>query len=406
LTDFPVDRVREQFPALDLTVGGRGVAYFDGPGGTQVPDGVLAAVARYYTERNANRHGAFITSEKTEETIRTGREKMAALLGADPDEIAFGANMTTLNFSLARALGRTLRPGDEVLITDMDHEANRDPWLDLREEGAVVRSVPMRLPECTVDMDELERMLNRRTRIIAIGWASNLSGAVVDLDRVQELARTVDATLVVDAVHYVPHLPADVHAAGCDFLLCSPYKFFGPHLGVLYGRREAFERLPTHRARAQRPTVPEKIETGTANHEGIAGTAAACDFIAGISGDGADLRCDLVCSMQAIAKYEDGLNRRLMRGLSDIDGAVLYGPAEDDRRTPTVSFTLRKRSPREVAQFLGERGIFVGDGHFYALTVVEKLGLAPTGGVVRAGIAPYNTEEEVDALLQGIEDIS
>ncbi len=405
MTEFALQHVRGQFPALDLSVGGRSAAYFDGPGGTQVPQRVLTAVTEYYTDSNANRHGAFITSERTEHVIRTGREKMAALLGADPDEIAFGANMTTLNFSLARALGHTLHPGDEIIITDMDHEANRDPWLDLREHGAVVRSIPMRMPDCRVDLDALRAQLNHRTQIVAIGWASNLSGAIVDLAEVGRLAREVDATLVVDAVHHVPHRPVDVREVQCDFLLCSPYKFFGPHLGVLYGRRDAFDRLPAHRARPQRAGPPEKIETGTANHEGIAGTAAACDFIADIDGGGDSYRENLLRGMRAVAGYEDELNRRLMRGLSDMDGVQIYGPAADDERTPTVSFTVRDRSPREVAEFLAAQGIFVGDGHFYALTVVEKLGLAASGGVVRAGIAPYTAAEEVDALLQGVDDI-
>ncbi|MFO8060720.1 MAG: cysteine desulfurase-like protein [Bacillota bacterium] len=405
--ELDVSHIRRSFPALQLQVDGRPAAFFDGPGGTQVPETVTEAQRRYLTEQNANRGGAFLTSERTDQVVSLGRERIAALLGADTDEVAFGANMTTLNFALARALGRQVQPGDEIIITDMDHEANRAPWLDLRERGAVVRSVAMNLPECTLNTDDLRDKLSHRTRIIAVGWASNAVGTIPDLRLIRELADQVDATMVVDAVHYAPHRLMDVHQLGCDFLLCSAYKFFGPHVGILYGRRESFERLHAYKVRPQSSGIPNRIETGTANFEGIAGTAAAVDFIAGVAASQPvdDLRGAIARSMTAIAEYEDGLNRVLMSGLQGIPGVHLYGPDAAAERTPTVAFTADGISPREIARRLGERGIFAWDGDFYATTLVERLGLAPSGGVVRAGLAPYSTREEVDRLLQAVEDI-
>ena len=404
---YDVSRIRRMFPSLQLEVNGFPAAYFDGPGGTQVPEAVIEAQRKYFTEQNANRGGAFLTSERTNEVVRSSRVKVAALLGADPNEIAFGANMTTLNYTLARTLGRQICPGDEVLVTDLDHEANRDPWLDLREQGAVVRSVAMNLPECTLDMDDFRAKINRRTRIIAVSGASNCVGTIPDLAAIKELADEVDAIMVVDAVHLVPHRLIDVHALGCDFLLCSPYKFFGPHAGVLYGRRQSFERLQTYKVRPQSAEVPNRIETGTANFEAIAGTAAAVDFIAGAQSPdaGPDLRGAITTSMAAITEYEDRLNLVLMRGLEAISGVRLYGPDAGAKRTPTVAFTMEGHSPREIASHLADRGIFVWDGDFYATTVVERLGLAPTGGVVRVGQAPYSTEEEVNRLLEAVEDL-
>lgn len=407
MLDFNVERIRSQFPALDVQVGGEPAVYFDGPGGTQVPESVMGAVHRYYAEQNSNRGGPFLTSERTDEIIHDARVKGAALLGADPDEIAFGANMTTLNFSLARALGRHLRPGDEVVITDLDHEANRDPWLDLREQGAVVKSAAMNTEDCSLDLDDLRARVSRRTRIIAVSAASNAVGTIVPLEAVREIADEVDAVMVVDAVHYVPHRLADVREIGCDFLLCSAYKAFGPHLGILYGRREAFARLHTYRVRPQGSAPPHKIETGTANHEGIAGTAAAVDFIAEMvpPAAGDTLRASIQRSMAAMTGYEDDLNRLIMDGLAEIPGVTIHGPKADEDRTPTVAFTMEDFTPGEIARQLGDQGIFVWDGDFYATTLVEKLGLAPTGGVLRVGVAPYNTEDEVKRLITAVEQL-
>ncbi len=426
---------RREFPALELAINGHEAAYFDGPGGTQVPRRVIEAVTRYYEEANANCHGEFLTSRRTDQAIARARQAAAALLGAeDADEIAFGANMTTLNFALSRALGRTLGPGDEIVVTDLDHEANRGPWLALQEKGVTVKSVRVNLPECTLDRGDFERAVSPRTRVVALGYASNAVGTVNDVKWAAALAHSVGAACVVDAVHYAPHAAIDASGLGCDFLLCSAYKFFGPHVGILYGRKDAFERLETYRVRPQSPAPPHKIETGTLNHEGIAGLIEAIDFIAGLgdevlgeevagereigeascarcrggatsapaSAPRASLRSRVVAGFNAIETYEKSLFRMLMSGLVAIRGVRVYGPPVDADRTPTVSFTIEGRHPRDIAESLGNLGIFVWHGDFYATTLVERLGLARSGGVVRVGLAPYNTEEEVRRLLEAL----
>lgn len=406
---------RTHFPALARTVGGQPAAFLDGPGGTQVPQAVIEAMARYLARSNANTHGAFATSRETDEVIAAARRAAADFVGADPDEIAFGANMTTLSFALSRALARSgLDSGDEVLVTEMDHRANVDPWLALAEQGFVVRMVRMDPAACTLDMADLERKLSERTRVVAVGWASNAVGTVNDVARIVALARQVEAVTVVDAVHYAPHGPIDARELGCDFLLWSAYKVFGPHVGVLYGRREAFAALRAYRVLPQPDRPPEKLETGTLNHEGLAGYAASVDFLAelgrphrerlapGVPGR----RGELVAAMRAIQAYEDGLCRRLLDGLGRIPGVRVYGPPAGHPRAPTVAFTVEGRAPRAVAEFLAARGIFVWDGDFYATTLVERLGLADRGGLVRAGLAPYNTAAEVDRLLAALEELA
>ncbi|MCL6450509.1 MAG: cysteine desulfurase-like protein [Acetobacteraceae bacterium] len=397
---------RELFPALRLRVNGRPAAFFDGPGGTQVPQEVLDAVAGYLIEANANAHGEFLTSRRSDAIIEDARRAVLRLLGGTGDHaVAFGANMTTLNFSLSRAVARGLRPGDEAVITDLDHEANRAPWLALAEQGVKVRSVPLVPAECRLDMDALAAAIGPRTRVVAVGYASNAVGTINDVRRVVGWARAVGALTVIDAVHYVPHGPVDLADLGCDFLLFSAYKLFGPHVGVLCGRREAFSRLRTDRVRCQLDTPPHLIETGTLNHEGIAGTAAAVRFVARLGGfPGPDpTREEILSGMEAIAAAEAELGARLEAGLTAIPGVTLYGPPAGCPRTPTYSFTVRGVPPREVARELGEQGIFVWAGHFYAQTLVEALGLGESGGLVRAGLAPYNTAEEVDRLLEAVE---
>lgn len=414
----PIDlsSCRRHFPALRRTVAGNPVAFFDGPGGSQVPEAVIEAMGRYLGLSNANTHGAFVTSRETDETIAAARRAMADFLGAEPDEIAFGANMTTLNFALSRALGRALRSGDEILVTELDHQANIDPWLCLAENGLVVKQVRVDPATCTLDMDDLASKLSGRTRVVAVTWASNAVGTITDMARIVAMAREAGALVVVDAVHYAPHAPIDVKALGCDFLLCSAYKFFGPHVGVLYGRREAFARLQTYRVRPQSPEPPHKIETGTLNHEGLAGVVAAVDFLAGLGrphvarfgarlGGAAGRRAELLAAMHALENYEGALARRLLDGLAAMDRVRVYGPPAGHPRTPTVSFTVRGRHPSEVAAFLAERGIFVWSGDFYATTLVERLGLAGSGGLVRVGMAPYNTAEEVDRLLAALAEL-
>jgi cysteine desulfurase family protein (TIGR01976 family) len=378
---------REDFPAL-----ASGAAFFDGPGGTQVPSVVIDAMARYLREANANTHGAFRTSEATDALIRDARQAVSDLLGAEGGHcVAFGANMTTLCYSLAFALGRGLRPGDEVVACEVNHEANIGPW----EALGCCRIVPLR--EMTVQVEDLH--LTPRTRVVAVTWASNATGAVADVAAICRAARDVGAVSVVDAVHYVPHFPVHVQAIGCDFLLTSAYKWFGPHVGALYGRPAAWEALNPYRVLPQGDAAPEKFETGTLNHEGLAGVVAAVDWIASLSPEGAPRRVRLRGAKQAIAAHEEALANRLRAGLADLPAQVFTPPGP---RTPTVSFLPERRTPAEVARALARRDIYVWDGDFFATRCVRALG---TDSLVRVGFAPYNTAEEVDRLLAALAEI-
>jgi cysteine desulfurase family protein (TIGR01976 family) len=412
---------REQFPALGLRVGGRPVAYFDNPAGTQVPRQVERAVAAYFAEANANVHGTFLTSQRTDALVERARVLTAAFLGADsPEEIVFGANMTTVTHALSHALGRTLRAGDEVIVSDLDHDANISPWLDLEERGVVIRRIPLDRTGGTLDLEVLASLLSERTRLVAVGLASNALGTVNDVRRIGELAHAVGARVWVDAVHFAPHRPIDVQALGVDFLVCSAYKFFGPHVGILWGKRELLEALPARRIRPAPSQVPDKFETGTKNHEGLAALVGALEYLAMLAAPdhvvpfGAEplspalAREPLRAAMSAIALYESGLTRKLQRGLTSIRGLRLYGAAEPDQleqRVPTFGFTLAGRDNLEVARRLGERGIFVWAGHHYALTLMERLGLGEPG-VVRVGAVHYNTDEEIERLLAALADIA
>jgi len=405
-----LSRCRGQFPSLGRVVGGHPVARLDGPGGTQVPAGVIAAVARHYETANANAHGLFAASVETDAVIAGAREAMAALLGAaGPSTISFGQNMTTLNFSLAHAVARTVRPGDEVVVTDLDHDANVAPWGVLAERGAVLRHVPV-WPDATLDMEAFRALVGERTRLVAVGYASNAVGTVNDLAAVRAWTREVGALLVVDAVHWVPHGVVDVAELDPDFLLCSAYKFFGPHVGVLYSRPGALDALATDKVRPQLDRAPERVETGTLNHAALAGVTAAVDFIAGLGPGalvGAGLRQQLVAAMEAVYAYEHRLVERCWRGLGELPGVRRYGPEVGAaRRAPTVSFTVGGVHPDEAAAHLAARGISVWSGNFYAVTVVERLGLAASGGLVRAGMAPYNSQAEVDRLLGTVEALA
>ncbi|NPV70601.1 MAG: cysteine desulfurase-like protein [Firmicutes bacterium] len=418
---FDVRACRRQFPSLDLEVNGLPAAYFDGPGGTQVPQRVIDAVVRYYERSNANHEGRFQTSQESDAIIAGARQAMADFLGAaSPDEVAFGNNMTTLNYMLSRALGRSMKPGDEVVITDLDHEANRAPWLALEENGIVVRSVRVNTDTCTLDYRDFEEKVNRRTKVVAAGYASNAVGTVNNVRWITDLAHSVGAACVIDAVHSALHVAVDVADIGCEFLLCSAYKFFGPHVGILYGRKDAFESLNTYKVKPQIPAPPYKIETGTLNHEGIAGVTEAVDFIASLGsgtaaggacaccascGAGVSRRQAVIAGFEAIESHERPLFVELMKGLKSIPGVTVYGLSADDRRTPTVAFRLEGKSPGDVAEYLGARGVFVWDGDFYATTLIERLGLADKGGVVRAGVAPYNTLDEVSRLLVAVSDL-
>jgi cysteine desulfurase family protein (TIGR01976 family) len=397
---------RDDFPSLKRTVRGQPLAYLDGPAGTQVPQQVIDAVSEYYRLYNANTGGPFLTSLETDLMVRRSRQTVAAFLGAPSwHEIAFGANMTTLNFALSYALGRAMAPGDEVVITALDHEANRGPWLNLREQGVVVKEVGVR-SDATLDPDDLARQIGPRTRLVAIGYASNAFGTVSDVALARNLARDVGAYLLVDAVHFAPHFPLDVVALDADFLLCSAYKFYGPHVGVLYTRPGLLEQFQTDKLRVQPKDAPYCIETGTPNFAAIAGVAAAVDYLASW-GEGPNLRARLLQAMEDIAAYEHELARTYYEGAVAIPGVTVWGPGFDSRRrAPTVSITIDGLDPRHAARRLGDQGIAVWDGHFYAARPIEVLGLAERGGVVRAGVSMYNTRAEIERLLNAVEGLA
>lgn len=396
---------RADFPALARVHEGRTLAHFDGPGGTQVPQAVIDAVSGYYRTANANTHGFFPTTVETDAMLHEARAALADFLGAaDARDISFGANMTTLAWGLAHAFARRFQPGDEVLVSNLDHEANRGPWLMLREHGLTVREIAIR-PDATLDYDDFAAQVTPRTRLVAVGMASNAFGTVNDIARARELAYRTGAWLLVDAVHYAPHFPLDVTALGVDFLLCSAYKFYGPHVGVLYSRNGLLDGLATDRLRTQDPRAPHRIETGTLNHAAIAGTLAAVDYLASL-GAGATRRERVVAALSRVADYERELALRVWRGLQHLPAVTLVGPPfGTGRRAPTVSFTVTGLAADEVCRRLAARGICAWDGHFYAIRPVELLGLLERGGVTRVGISLYNSVEDVDRLLAAMAEI-
>lgn len=402
------ERIRRDFPVFGREIGGRTIAFFDGPGGSQVPRQVATAMAEYLTLHNANTHGHFATSEETDDIIAGARRAMADFVGGAADEIVFGANMTTLAFHLSRTLGRAWGPGDEVIVTALDHQANVAPWRRMAADaGMEVRVVPFDPATLELDYDALASLLSPRTRLLAIGAASNALGTVNDVRRAAEMARSAGALTFVDAVHFAPHRRVDVAEMGCDFLACSAYKFFGPHAGVLWGRRELLERFEPYKVPPASNAVPERWETGTQNHEAMAGTAAAVDWIASIAGDGApDRREALRRAFAAMEAHESALFRTLEDGLRAIPGVHLHGVARGRPRTPTAGFTVDGTPPDEVARRLGREGVFVWNGDFYATTVCDTLGLSDCGGLVRAGVAPYTTGDDVRRLLAGIAEIA
>lgn len=400
-----LDRIRSQFPALRRIEGGRPVAYFDGPGGTQVPLAVAEAITDYLLHHNANTHWAYPTSEETDAMLAGAREALADFLNAAPEEIAFGANMTTVTFHLARALGRAWGPGDEVVITELDHHANIAPWRELvLERGITLRQVPLASTLDRTDWTALEQAIGPRTRVVAIGAASNALGTVTDVAAAARLAHAAGALCFVDAVHYAPHNLVDVRGLDCDFLACSPYKFYGPHLGVLYGRRELIERLDVAKLAPAPNHSPERLETGTQNHEGIVGSAAAVDFLAGL-GQGSSRRARLESTFEMVHSAGEALLAQLWDGLGAIQGVTRFGLPPGSPRTPTVSFTVAGQTAEAVARALVRRGVFVSHGDFYASTVVERLGFA-ADGIVRAGCACYTSEEEVARLIEGVDEFA
>jgi cysteine desulfurase family protein (TIGR01976 family) len=374
--------------------------YLDGPGGSQVPQVVIEAISNYYRNSNANSHGAFITAIETDRVIEHARENMAALLGAvGPETISFGQNMTTLNFSISKALARFIQPGSEIMITQLDHEANRGPWLNLKDYGFVIKEVNL-LPDGTLDYDDFQSKLTEQTAMVAVGYASNALGTVNDLSKISAWVRQTNSLLLVDAVHYAPHFSVDVAALDCDFLMCSAYKFYGPHVGILYTRPGLLDKLSTDRLTTQESRAPFRIETGTLNHASLAGVAATIDYLASF-GAGSDLRSQLVNAMNTIRNQEYGLYKLMYDGLAAIPGLTIIGPPPDPNwHTPTISFTLDGFSPIKVCEFLASKSICAWDGHFYAQRAIEVLGLLDQGGVTRLGINMYNSDEEVDYTIQ------
>ncbi len=398
------DLIRSQFPSLNRIIQGRQVVHLDGPAGTQVPQSVIDAMVQVYAHSNANSHGRFTMSRETDILIDHARSQVAALLGAEGGHtISFGANMTSLNFVLANAISRSLQPDDEILITQLDHEANRGPWLQQRRHGIVVREVLLE-EDGSLDYADLEKKISEKTRVIAIGLASNIFGTVNEIDRVRQLAYEVGALLVVDAVHFVPHLLTDVMALDCDFLLCSSYKFYGPHVGILYARPGALDRLDTDRLRVQTQHAPYRIERGTLNHAALAGISAAVDFIASF-GEGLTQRERIITAMGIIQTYERSLAQQLYLGLRDIDGIDIYGPPlKETQRAPTISFTVDHKRPEAICDILADKGICAWNGHFYAIRAVEVMGLMGQGGVTRMGIAVYNSAEEIDFVVATLQE--
>ncbi len=400
-----VDTIRSRFPALERRHNGTPVAYFDGPGGTQVPQSVVEAMKDYLFHHNANTHWAYPTSIETDALIEAARAALADFLGGRPSEIAFGANMTTLTFHLGRALGRRWSEGDEIVVTELDHHANVDPWRHVaKERGLAVKAVPFRRETGQLEMDALDSALGPRTRLVAIGAASNALGTINDVRRVADLAHAVGALVFVDAVHYAPHALVDVTALGADFLACSAYKFYGPHIGVLWGRQSLVEGLDLPKLEPAPESSPESLETGTQNHEGIVGAAAAVDFLASLA-DGPTRRARLEGAFTALHSRGQQLVERLWSGLLTLDGVAVYGPPPGEPRTPTVSFTVRGVPSEDVARALAERAVFVSNGDFYATTAVARLGHA-ADGVVRAGCACYTTTDEVDRLLDAVRTLA
>ena len=405
--------VREQFPSLKVEVGGKPAAFLDGPAGTQVPRQVMDAIQNYLTNANANTYGAFATSRRTNEMILATRGAMADFLNCATEEVVFGQNMTTIALGLARAIGRELKAGDEIVVTTLDHDANVGPWRALEEKSVVVRQVDIREADCTLDLEDLAKKITAKTKVVAVGYASNMVGTINPVAQITRMAHDAGALMFVDAVHYAPHGLVDVKALDCDFLACSPYKFFGPHMGTLYGKREHLERFKPYKMRPATNVSPECWETGTQVHELIAGIGAAVDYIAELgrwcNPTAKTRREALAAAYRTTVPYEHTLLVKLLDGLEKLPGIQVFGitdRARFDERCSTVSFRIGEHNPTEIAGFLGDRGIFTWDGNFYALNLSERLGVEQKGGVLRVGLVHYNTAQEVDRLLEALHEFA
>ncbi len=407
--------VRSQFPSLAQANDGRPAVFLDGPGGTQVPHRVIDAISEYLVQNNANTCGAYATSRRTDAVIAEARAAMADFLHCGADEVVFGANMTALTFAMSRAIGRELEAGDEILLTRLDHDANFSPWKVLEEKGVVIRVAEINPSDCTIDMKDLERKLSARTKLVAVGLASNAVGTINPVHEIIELARKVGAPTYIDAVHYAPHGPIDVQSLDCDFLVCSTYKFFGPHMGVLFGKREHLKRLQPYKVRANTNAIPNCWEWGTLNHECIAGITACVEYLAELgrkvnsSADSAETRrAALLAAYAAIQEHEYELMLKLIDGLQQIRGSKIYGitdPARFAERCPTIAVRIAGHTPLELASKLGDRGFFTWDGNYYAINLTEYLDVEKDGGFLRIGLAHYNTHEEIDRLLAAMREI-
>jgi cysteine desulfurase family protein (TIGR01976 family) len=410
---FDVAWVRSQFPALSENVNGQPAAFLDGSGGTQVPHKVILAISDYLQHSNANTCGAYATSRRTDAVIAGARAAMADFLGCDADEIVFGPNMTTLTFALSRSIGRELGPGDEIVVTHLDHDANVSTWRSLEERGVTVRFADIQENDCTLDMQHLARQITAKTKLVAVGYASNAVGTINDVKEVVRLAHQVGALAFVDAVHYGPHGLIDVRAIDCDFLACSTYKFFGPHMGVLYGKREHLKRLQPYKVRALVNEVPNRWEMGTLNHECIAGITACVEYLADlgrhVNSKSTNRRSALISAFQMIQAYERTLAERMLRGLLAIPGLKAYGITDLQKlanRTPTFAVRVDGHTPLELATKLGDRGFFTWDGNYYALNLTERLDVEKSGGFLRIGLVHYNTAEEVDGVVAALQAIT
>lgn len=400
-----VNEIRKQFPALKRVHNGYPVAYFDGPGGTQVPRYVVEQMSDYLYHHNANTHWAYPTSAETDAALEQAREVFAEFLNASPAEIAFGANMTTLTFHLSRALSLNYAPNDEIVVTELDHHANIDPWRRLAvERGVTIRTVRMDTATGQLNTEDLERYITPQTKLVAIGAASNALGTINDLQSIIALAHDAGALVFVDAVHYAPHALIDVRELDCDFLGMSAYKFYGPHVGVLFAKRALFEQIDFPKLVPAPDYAPENAETGTQNQEGMVGAGAAVEFLASLGGQ-SDRRESLRSAFQEIHARNSALFNHLWNALSSIPRVTLYGPPPDAQRTPTLSFTIEGCTSTDAARRLAAKGLFLSHGDFYAYTIVQRLGLAPEG-LIRAGCACYTTEEEIDRLIEGVREIS
>src|ERR1700694_777933 len=408
--------VRSQFPALSQTVNGPSghypAVFLDGPGGTQVPQRVIDAIADYLSRNNANTGGAYETSRNTDRLIADARAAMGDFLNCDSDEIVFSANMTTLTFAMSRALGRELGPGDEIVLTLLDHDANFSPWKALEEKGVVIRTVKFNESDCTLDMQDLASKIGNRTKLVAVGYASNAVGTINNVAEVVRLARQAGALTYIDAVHYAPHGPIDVRDLDCDFLVCSTYKFFGPHMGVLYGKREHLKTLHPYRVRPNTDNIPNCWEWGTLNHECIAGIKACVDYWEELGRRAkpavTSRRAAILAAHEAIHKHERAMMEKMIAGLLAIPGLKLYGitdPRRFEHRCATIVVRVEGHAPLELATKLGERGFFTWDGNYYALNLTEQLDVEKTGGFLRIGLVHYNTVEEVDRLLEALREL-